>query len=147
MAAFTIRDALGRLYLNPAKRLAPDLFFQPQVYRENSDTILVPAGSYTVTSSMGPEYHPQTKQVEVTATGPNEVSLAVQRWIDPAKYRWYSGDHHVHAAGCSHYQNPTEGVQPDDGSNEFDPLRQVANSIKTKKHFIILFIAVFLIPR
>src|SRR5207253_1709983 len=68
MAAFTIRDALGRLYPNPAKRLAPDLFFQPQVYRENGDTILVPAGSYTVTSSMGPEYHPQTKQVEVTAT-------------------------------------------------------------------------------
>ena len=114
MAAFTIRDALGRLYPNPAKRLAPDFFFQPQVYRENGDTILVPDGSYTVTSSMGPEYHPQTKQVEVTASGPNEVSFAMQRWIDPAKYRWYSGDHHVHAAGCSHYQNPTEGVQPDD---------------------------------
>jgi hypothetical protein len=27
MAAFTIRDRLGRLYPNPAKRLAPDLFF------------------------------------------------------------------------------------------------------------------------
>ncbi|HEY4816719.1 MAG TPA: CehA/McbA family metallohydrolase [Candidatus Acidoferrum sp.] len=114
MAAFTIRDALGRLYPNPAKRLAPDLFFQPQVYRENGDTILVPAGSYTVTSSMGPEYHAQTKEVDVTATGSNEVSFAMQRWINPAKYRWYSGDHHVHAAGCSHYQNPTEGVQPDD---------------------------------
>jgi len=114
MAAFTIRDALGRLYPNPSKRLAPDLFFQPQVYRENGETLQVPAGSYKVTASMGPEYHPQTKQVEVTATGPNEVSFAMQRWIDPAKYRWYSGDHHVHAAGCSHYQNPTEGVQPDD---------------------------------
>jgi len=114
MAAFTIRDALGRLYPNPSKRLAPDLFFQPQVYRENGETLQVPAGSYKVTASMGPEYHPQTKQVEVSATGPNEVSFAMQRWIDPAKYRWYSGDHHVHAAGCSHYQNPTEGVQPDD---------------------------------
>jgi hypothetical protein len=114
MAAFTIRDALGRLYPNPAKRLAPDLFFQPQVYRENGDTILVPAGSYTVTSSMGPEYHAQTKEVEVTARGSSEVSFAMQRWINPAKYRWHSGDHHVHAAGCSHYQNPTEGVQPDD---------------------------------
>src|ERR1700694_415884 len=72
MAAFTIRDALGRLYPHPPKRLAPDLFFQPQVYRENGDTILVPAGSYTVTSSMGPEYHAPTKQVEVTAKGPNE---------------------------------------------------------------------------
>src|SRR2546423_15521428 len=106
MAAFTIRDALGRLYPNPAKRLAPDLFFQPQVYRENGDTILVPAGSYTVTSSMGPEYHPQTKQVEVTATGPNEGSFSMQRWIDPAKYRWDSRHQPRHAAGSSHYPKP-----------------------------------------
>lgn len=114
MAAFTIRDRLGRLYPNPAKRLAPDLFFQPQVYRANGDTVRVPAGSYSVTASMGPEYQPQTKHVEVAAAGASEVSFAMQRWIDPSKYHWYSGDHHVHAAGCSHYQNPTEGVQPDD---------------------------------
>jgi hypothetical protein len=114
MAAFTVRDAQGRLYPNPAKRLAPDLFFQQQVYRANGETVLVPEGMYTVSSSMGPEYHSEIKQVEVTATGPNQVSFAMQRWIDPSKYRWYSGDHHVHAAGCSHYQNPTEGVQPDD---------------------------------
>jgi len=114
IAAFTIRDDLGRLYPNPAKRLAPDLFFQPQVYRENGDIVLVPAGTYTVTASMGPEYHPQTKQIEVTDTGATEVSFAMERWIDPPKYHWYSGDHHVHAAGCSHYQNPTEGVRPDD---------------------------------
>lgn len=114
VAAFTIRDSLGRLYPNPAKRLAPDLFFQPQVYRENDATVLVPAGSYTVTASMGPEYQPQTKKTEVTATGSNEVSFAMQRWIDPPRFHWYSGDHHVHAAGCSHYQNPTEGVRPED---------------------------------
>ena len=114
MAAFTIRDSLGRLYPNPAKRLAPDLFFQPQIYRENGASVLVPAGSYTITASMGPEYYPQTKRVDVAASRSNEVSFSMQRWIDPAKYHWYSGDHHVHAAGCSHYQNPTEGVQPDD---------------------------------
>ena len=114
LAAFTIRDRLGRLYPNPAKRLAPDLFFQPQVYRANGDTVRVPAGSYTVTASMGPEYQQQTKHVEVAAARASEVSFAMQRWIDPSKYHWYSGDHHVHAAGCSHYQNPTEGVQPDD---------------------------------
>ena len=113
-AAFMVRDALGRLYPNPSKRLAPDFFFQEQVYRANGETMLVPEGKYIVVSSMGPEYHTQTKEVEVTATGANEVSFAMQRWIDPAKYHWYSGDHHVHAAGCSHYQNPTEGVQPDD---------------------------------
>jgi len=29
-----------------------------------------------------------------------------------AKEGWYSGDHHVHAAGCAHYEAPTEGVGP-----------------------------------
>ena len=114
VAAFTIRDSLRRLYPNPIKRLAPDLFFQPQIYRQDGDTVQVPAGRYAVTTSMGPEYLPQTKQIEVSESGPNKVSFAMQRWINPPKYHWYSGDHHVHAAGCSHYQNPTEGVRPDD---------------------------------
>src|SRR5258708_20611976 len=105
MAAFTFRDALGRLYPNPAKRLAPDLFFQPQVYRENGDTVLVPAGSYTVSSSMGPEYHAQTKQVEVTTTGAKEVSFVMEGWIDPAKNPWYSGGTPVHSPGSPPYHN------------------------------------------
>jgi hypothetical protein len=114
VAAFTIRDGSGRLYPNPSRRLAPDFFFQPQVYRANGESILLPEGTYTVICSMGPEYLAQTKQVTVTARGPDEVSFAMQRWIDPSKYGWYSGDHHVHAAGCSHYQDPTEGVRPED---------------------------------
>jgi hypothetical protein len=114
VAAFTIRDSSGRLFPNPSKRLAPDLFFQPQIYRASGDTILLPEGAYMLSCSMGPEYRTQTKQVKVTGAGPNEVSFVMQRWIDPPKYGWYSGDHHVHAAGCSHYQNPTEGVRPED---------------------------------
>ena len=27
---------------------------------------------------------------------------------------WWSGDHHIHAAGCAHYTNPTEGVHAPD---------------------------------
>jgi hypothetical protein len=114
VAAFTVRDSLGRLFPNPSKRLAPDFFFQPQIYRMNGETVLLPEGTYTVTCSMGPEYLSETKQVKVTEAGANEVSFAMKRWIDPSKYGWYSGDHHVHAAGCSHYQNPTEGVKPED---------------------------------
>ena len=34
----------------------------------------------------------------------------MKRWIDPAKFGWWSGDHHIHAAGCKHYSNPSEGV-------------------------------------
>jgi hypothetical protein len=50
----------------------------------------------------------------VEAESPAEVTFQLDRWIDPARYGWYSGDHHVHAAGCSHYMNPAEGVEPKD---------------------------------
>jgi len=46
--------------------------------------------------------------------GPAELSCQPARWIDPSKHGWYSGDHHVHAAGCSHYDSPTQGVEPKD---------------------------------
>src|SRR5207302_835723 len=36
------------------------------------------------------------------------------RWIHPAAAGWFSGDHHIHAAGCAHYESPTEGVTPED---------------------------------
>lgn len=114
MASFVIRDRLNRLYPNPSKRLAPDFFFQPQIYRADGESVNLPDGYYTITYSGGPEYRPRTKEFGVDSNGPGELSFQLERWIDPARYGWYSGDHHVHAAGCSHYQNPTEGVLPRD---------------------------------
>jgi hypothetical protein len=40
--------------------------------------------------------------------------VRLERWIDPAAFGYFSGDHHIHAAGCAHYTNPTEGVTPRD---------------------------------
>lgn len=114
MASFVIRDKLKRLYPNPAKRLAPDFFFQPQVYRADGETLRLPEGQYTVTYTGGPEYLTRQKDFTVDAKGPSEVSFQLERWIDPTEHGWYSGDHHIHAAGCRHYQNPAEGVLPDD---------------------------------
>ena len=114
MASFIIRDRLNRLYPLPSKRLAPDFFFQPQVYRADGESVRLPAGYYTIQYNGGPESLPHTREVEVNAQGPAELSFQLDRWIDPSKSGWYSGDHHVHAAGCSHYMNPTEGVEPRD---------------------------------
>jgi len=111
-AAFLIRDTQGRLYPNASKRLAPDFFFQPQIYRADGSTIDLPTGSFTIVVSRGPEYVPHTARIDVPAT--QEVSYRLSRWIDPARDHWFSGDHHIHAAGCSHYENPTEGVLPQD---------------------------------
>jgi hypothetical protein len=114
IAAFTVRDRAGRIYPLGAKRLAPDLPFQPHVYRGDGENITLPAGTYDVSYSSGPEYQPGRAVLDVTGTRDAVIDVRLRRWIDPAAYGYYSGDHHVHAAGCSHYQNPTQGVGPED---------------------------------
>ncbi len=111
-AGFLVRDRLDRIYPSISKRLAPDFFFQPQVYRADGATLSLPAGTFTIAVSRGPEYLPQTRRVSIT--GPTELSFDLARWIDPSRDGYYSGDHHIHSAGCSHYENPTEGVRPED---------------------------------
>lgn len=114
MASFIFKDTQGRIYPNPAKRLAPDFYFQPQVYRYDGESITLPPGSYKATYTGGPEYVTQTKAFTVQVSEPRELTFHLKRWIDPAKYGWYSGDHHIHAAGCSHYESPSQGVGPKD---------------------------------
>jgi hypothetical protein len=112
-AAFEIRDASGHAYPAQSKRLAPDFFFHPQIYRATGETVRLPAGKYTVKCSRGPESIPETKTIEV-GDRPVSIDYQVKRWIDPSQSGWWSGDHHIHAAGCAHYENPTQGVHPPD---------------------------------
>jgi hypothetical protein len=42
------------------------------------------------------------------------IELKLERWINPREFGLYSGDHHIHAAGCAHYEIPTEGITPPD---------------------------------
>jgi hypothetical protein len=107
-----VRDDQNRIYPSISKRLAPDFFFQEQVYRKDGATLSLPAGSFTVTASRGPEYLEKTRRI--TVSGPTELSFQLERWINPSTSGYYSGDHHIHSAGCSHYENPTEGVRPED---------------------------------
>jgi hypothetical protein len=113
MASFLIRDKWGRIYPNQAKRLAPDFFFEPQVYRGDGETIRLPKGTYEITCTGGSEYLAEARVLRVEDDGePHPLTVQLRRWIHPAKSGWYSGDHHLHAAGCSHYVTPTEGVDP-----------------------------------
>jgi hypothetical protein len=114
---FTITDAAGHVFPPQPKRLAPDFFFQKQIYRANDGIILLPPGEFTVEYGRGPEYRLKTQKLRVTVPGKNEQQLEafkLERWVNPADYGWFSGDHHIHAAGCAHYTNPTEGVMPED---------------------------------
>jgi hypothetical protein len=112
-AAFVVRDGHGRVYPSPAKRLAPDFAFHPQVYRGDGESLRLPPGDYRVEFARGPESVPQRKTLTV-GSEPSSERFQVRRWIDPAAFGWWSGDHHIHAAGCAHYTNPTEGVHAED---------------------------------
>jgi len=108
-AGLVIKDKQGHVYPSQAKRLAPDFFFHPQIYRADGETLKLPAGSFSIEASRGPEYLASTQQVTLD-NGARTVTIELKRWIDPVKFGYYSGDHHIHAAGCAHYTNPTEGV-------------------------------------
>ncbi|MDP6372228.1 MAG: CehA/McbA family metallohydrolase [Vicinamibacterales bacterium] len=112
----------GRLvgiYPLPSRRSAttdifPDFYFHAQVYRSDGEYVALPPGSYDVTYTRGPEYVPQSKRITVPeGVEAIEESFQLQRWVDLSSFGWHSGDHHVHAAGCSHYESPEEGVDPE----------------------------------
>jgi hypothetical protein len=107
---FTFRDKAGRIYPAQAKRLAPDFFFQQQIYRHHGSSVLLPPGEFTMTYGRGPEYRQLQEKVVIPEKGPARIDVKLERWVNAADYGFYSGDHHIHAAGCAHYTNPTEGV-------------------------------------
>ncbi|HEV7226330.1 MAG TPA: CehA/McbA family metallohydrolase [Pirellulales bacterium] len=111
---FVFKDAQGRVYPSRVKRLAPDLFFHDQVYRASGESVLLPPGIYETTYTRGPEYRILKRMIQAPAAETHEESFRLARWIKLADMGWYSGDHHVHGAGCAHYEAPTEGVGPED---------------------------------
>jgi hypothetical protein len=114
LASFLFRDQRGRVYPAQSRRLAPDFFFHPQIYRKTGEDVLLPPGKYDVEYTRGPEYLTLRKTITVPPTAKHVESFTLKRWAHLARMNWFSGDHHVHAAGCAHYENPTEGVRPED---------------------------------
>jgi hypothetical protein len=113
-ARLEFRDDCGRVYPPQAKRLAPDFFFQPQIYRADGQCVLLPPGEFELESSRGPEYVRTIQKVTIPDAAEAAVDVDLSRWINPREHGWFSGDHHIHGAGCSHYESPTQGVTPAD---------------------------------
>lgn len=121
---FEFTDKEGHVFPPQAKRVAPDLFFQKQIYRGDGEEVLLPPGTLTMSYGRGPEYRWLKREVAIDASTKTqgtdhrsqqpEISVRLERWIDPAAHGFYSGDHHIHAAGCAHYTFPSEGVDPSD---------------------------------
>ena len=108
-----VTDAVGRVYPSQTRRPLPDLYFQNKVYRAEGETLSLPSGEFRVVAGRGPEYLLETARLRVALQGETHWEFHLKRWIDPRRRGWYSGDTHIHGAGCSHYMQPTEGVGPD----------------------------------
>ncbi len=109
---FTFRDPEGRVYPSRGKRMAPDFFFHDQIYRHDGETVSLPPGEYDVTYTRGPEYRILKRTIIVPDVKSHTESFQLIRWIHLADKDWFSGDHHIHAAGCAHYDAPAQGVDP-----------------------------------
>jgi len=120
LKGYKVPATLTGIYPLPSRRVAaydeyPDFFFQPQIYRADGEHVMLPPGKYNVTVTRGPEYITQKRQLVVPSGVQNyTATFQLKRWINMPKLGWYSADHHVHAAGCSHYDSPEEGVKPKD---------------------------------
>jgi hypothetical protein len=113
-ARLVFRDRAGHVFPPQPKRLAPDFFFQQQVYRHDGETVLLPPGRLMMQFSRGPEYRVRERTIEVAAKPESRIEVALERWVNPMEFGFYCGDHHIHGAGCAHYTSPTEGVAPAD---------------------------------
>ena len=111
---FVFTDATGKVHPPQAKRRAPDLFFQKQIYRKDGQVVLLPPGTMTMQYGRGPEYRWKERQITVPERGDAQMVVRMERWIHPAAHGYYSGDHHIHAAGCAHFRKPSEGVGPEE---------------------------------
>jgi hypothetical protein len=115
---YKVPAALTGIYPLPSRRVAayddyPDFFFQPQIYRSSGEHVQLPPGKYNITVTRGPEYITEKRQIIIPEKVKNHTaSFQLKRWLNMSKLGWYSADHHVHAAGCSHYESPEEGVKP-----------------------------------
>jgi hypothetical protein len=115
---YKVPARLTGIYPLPSRRVAaydeyPDFFFQPQVYRRDGEHVKLPPGRYQVIFTRGPEYLTQTEELVIpSGVKSHKASFKLKRWINLSRLGWYSADHHVHGAGCSHYESPEEGVRP-----------------------------------
>ncbi|MDG2396220.1 MAG: CehA/McbA family metallohydrolase, partial [Flavobacteriaceae bacterium] len=114
-----IEKQLRGIFPLPSRRLAskdefPDFFFQPQIYRYDGEYVMLPPGKYYIQYGRGPEYHDKSAILVIpNGTKEIEAEFRLERWVHMTDFGWYSADHHIHAAGCSHYESPEEGVLPE----------------------------------
>jgi hypothetical protein len=81
-------------------------------YFSHGAAVTVPAGKFVVQAFHGTEYRVAKQEFELSPGENRTVALELQRWIDPAKNSWYSGESHIHANyGYGHWYNTPESMR------------------------------------
>ncbi len=112
MGRFLFLDSSGHVHPPQPKRLSPDFFFQKHIYRADGEVVLLSPGEYVMYFGRGPEYRWKRRELVMPDVVEHDIEVTLERWIDPSEWGYLSGDHHIHAAGCAHYTEPSEGVDP-----------------------------------
>jgi len=112
-ASLLITDTLDRVYPVQGKRSLPDLWFEKQIYRRDGETVRLADGEYRIDYGRGPEYLRKWLKLSIKGGQSTPIECSLERWVKPSEFGYYSGDTHIHAAGCAHYESPYEGVTPE----------------------------------
>jgi hypothetical protein len=70
--------------------------FKRSFFVRNEFTVDLPAGSYRLIASKGPEYLPVDRTIDIGEHHSTAVNVDLKRWIDMSARGWHGGDSHVH---------------------------------------------------
>jgi hypothetical protein len=110
-ARLSLRHEGGRFHAPPGAlyRISGGL---EHFYAENAAELVVPAGRYVLRGFRGTEYRPAGLELEVPAGGRAVARLELERWCDPTRRGWYSGESHIHANyGYGAWYNTPESMR------------------------------------
>ncbi len=112
---FVIRDAKGpRLSVDVAAAGARLFLSRADLSPQRRKRDAAAGQVHRAPTAAGRSIACSRSEITVPDSVSHKETFQLERWIKMADYGWFSGDHHIHAAGCAHYESPTEGVQPVD---------------------------------
>ena len=95
-ARISVQEAKGKFSAPPGS-LYRSLRGSGHFYTDQMAVWTLPAGKYRIAVARGPEYKPESLEIDVAANDTNTYAVVLNRWTHAAKNGWYSGENHIHA--------------------------------------------------